>query len=114
MVYPNDYLIIKEELEERLKKRGTLVSYTDALEVPTGTPGLSLWATFSPAPDADHAIVRFWVVDGQEVHEVCGEIVFEDRLYHEGWSWYEAARHPVWTLPKEAKRKKGKKRKRGG
>lgn len=101
MVYPNDYALIKRELEERLKKRGTLVSYTDALEVPTGTPGLSLWATFSPTPDLEHAVVRFWVIDqdNEEVNEVPPEIVFDDRLYHQGWGWVEAARYPIWTPP---------------
>ncbi len=68
MVYPNK--VVAKDLARRVKERGKLLDYSDALEV-----GEGLWVTFSPDKDP-YTRAYFWkVVNGDLVPVELGELV---------------------------------------
>jgi len=61
---------VREELSRRVKEQGTLLDYTDALEI----KGTGIWVTFSPDNDP-YVRANFWkVVNGNVVPVDLGEL----------------------------------------
>ncbi len=61
---------VKEELTQRVKERGKLLDYSDALAI----EGTDLWVTFSPGHDP-YVLAKFWrVADGDLVPVSSGDV----------------------------------------
>ncbi len=68
MVYPNK--VVERELTRRVKERGKLLGYSDALAI----EGTDLWVTFSPGHDP-YVLAKFWrVADGDLVPVSSGDV----------------------------------------
>jgi hypothetical protein len=83
------YWQIKERLDLTLARQGELVEGRDGIRLYTKWGG-EVWVTFLVGPDRE-IYALFWEVKRGQAHLVPNEVLFDDKVYHEGESWSEAA-----------------------
>ena len=79
------YWQIKEKLDQMLARQGELVEGKDGIRLYTKGGG-HVWVTFLVGPDRE-VYALFWEVKRGEAHLLTPEVLFDDHVYHEGWTW---------------------------
>ncbi len=79
------YWEVKEKLDLTLARQGELVEGKDGFRL-YNKGGGEVWVTFLMFPEG-RIYALFWEIKEGKAHVLAPEVLFDDHVYHEGWTW---------------------------